>query len=361
MLNNNCFRNPFLLTLEKGGNKSIIANYHFLLYHICMEKLIFSNKYLKTEYSFSDPINQLVDKQLVKILKKENYRNEDSGLFVSSSKNVPVSDLIQVKINVSRIGIFLVNFDKEKFNEEDKKKLIDEITKFKSEGPTSDEEQFKKIKLLVKVLNNANPLFITFNNNQQISIEEEVFKDITKDIKLTTYIFLLSKPKTYKAKEVKNNKVKEVKMVEIISFRDYMSDNIFFSIFCFIMSLSLIIGTVMSQNKDNLSIFLFVLCGIFFCVFSYSIYKYIGCFKEWSLNFQKTKFPVLMSFIGTASGIAIGFLISYFVIKPKEGISINYKNSLSISIPVGLGLTLLGLIMGYVIYIAIKHINKKEK
>lgn len=353
MPNNNCFRNSLLLTLEKSDKKSIIANYYFLLYHICMEKLIFSNKYLKREYSFSNPINQLVDKQLVKILKKENYRNEDSGLFVSSSKNVPVSDLIQVKINVSRIGIFLVNFDKEKFNEEDKKKLIDEITKFKSEGPTSDEEQFKKIKLLVKVLNNANPLFITFDNNQQISIEEEVFKDITKDIKLTTYFFLLSKPKKYK--------VKETKMVEIISFRDYMPDNIFFSIFCFIMSLSLIIGTVMSQNKDNLSIFLFVLCGIFCCVFSYSIYKYIGCFKEWSFNFEKTKFPVLMSFIGTASGITIGFLISYFVIKPKEDISINYKNSLLISIPVGLGLTLLGLIMGYVIYIAIKHINKKEK
>ena len=78
-----------------------------------MEKLIFSNKYLNKDYSFEEPINQLTDKALITILKKENYRNEDSGLFVTSLNNISISELFQIKINVSNVGVFVANFEKE--------------------------------------------------------------------------------------------------------------------------------------------------------------------------------------------------------------------------------------------------------
>ena len=323
-----------------------------MIYYICMEKLIFSNKYLKKDYSFEEPINQLDDSKLIKILGKENYRNNDSGLFVQSLANTPVSELFQIKINVSDVGVFLVNFKKENFDDETKKSLIDEISKLKTEGELSKEKQLEKIKNLLMVLNKAKPIFITFSNNKNIKISIDDFHLITKDMNLEFFILLLTRPNVIKIKEISDNSngVKTKKEIEIISFRDHMMDYIFMGIFSLILSFSFILGLLMSFNHDSISIFLFVITGIFFGIYAYAISRYISDFKKWSFDIQKTKFPLLLSLSGIIFGLGLGFLIGFFTVKPTEGVTINYGLSIGIAIPVSIVFIALGMALGYGIY-----------
>lgn len=315
-----------------------------------MEKLIFSNKYLNKDYSFEEPINQLTDKALIKILKKENYRNEDSGLFVTSLNNISISELFQIKINVSNVGVFVANFEKEKINDETKKTLIDDISKLKTEGEISDEEQFEKIRNVLNILNKFGTIFITFSNVQNFKVEKDDFVKLINKDDFHTYVLFLNAPKVVKTKEVKNKESNEKKSIEVISFKDFAIDYTFFSIFCFIASFSLILGLIMSFNSDSLSILLFILTGAFFGIYSYAIFKYMNDYKKWSFDFQKLKFLVLLSLAGIILGIVIGYLVGYFVIKPTEGKTINYRQSLAIAIPVSIAIFVLGVITGYIIY-----------
>lgn len=347
-------------------------------YIICMEKLIFTNKYLKTDYAFEEPIVQLSDNNLIKILQKENYKNEDCGLEVQSLNNLPVSDFIQIKVNVSKVGVFLANFEKEKLTDDDRKKLIEQISSLKTSGELSDEQQYEKIKKLVLILNNVNPTYVTFSNNQQVIVDESKIKEILSDVSLNTYLFLLTKPKEIKVKVVKEKKhlilkkeknindsdvpsKEEPKTIEVISFKDYMEDYIFFGVFCFMIPFSFLLGLVMAFNSNSLSIFLFVLSGIFFGIFSYAFYKYISDFKEKKITFQKLKFPLLMSLVGLIIGIGVSFLIGYFVIKPGEGITINYQQVLAISIPVSIGIIILAFVTGCLILIIKNKFFKNKK
>lgn len=335
-----------------------------MIYYICMEKLIFSNKYLKKEYSFEEPINQLDDQKLIKILKRENYRNDDSGLFVQSLADTSVSELFQIKVNVSDVGTFLINFKKDELNDDAKKSLIDDISKLKTKGDLSKEEQLEKIKNLLIILNKVKPIFITFSNNENTKISLDDFHLIAEKINLDFYVLLLTKPSVIKIKEIVDTSSKgkkTTKTVEIISFKDHMEDYIFFGVFSFILSFSFILGLLMSFNNNLICIFLFVITGLFFGIYSYAISEYISDFKKWSFDLQKIKFPLLLSISGIALGIGLGFLIGFFVIKPAEGVTIDYGLSIGISIPVSVALVALGMISGYCIYLLIKKIKTRGK
>jgi len=323
-----------------------------MLYHIRMESIIFSNKYLKKEYTFSEPINLISDKKLRNILKKENYKNEDCGLTVSSMNNLPVSEFVQIKVNVSKVGVFLVNFEKEKLDEETRKELINKISELKTTVELTEEQQFDKVKNLFLILNESKPVYITFSNNSNVKINKEKFEEFLKDVEINTYLFLLSRPIQIETKVVKNKirKNKEPKVIQKVHIRDYIVDYVFFGLFCLIMSFSLILGIIMAFNNDSLCALLFALSGIFLGILTYAIFRHIGDFTKFSINFETVKFPALFTFVGLVLGIGLGYLTGFFTIKANEGVVINYTNALIISIPSVIGATLLAMVLGYFIY-----------
>ena len=76
------------------------------------------------EYIFDNKINVIENKKLVENLEKENIKNENSSLIFKSMNNLAIYDVIQLKINLSDTGVFLVNFEKDKLTESISK-LID--------------------------------------------------------------------------------------------------------------------------------------------------------------------------------------------------------------------------------------------
>lgn len=352
-----------------------------------MKNLVIKNPDSKKEYLFDLLINQVEDSRLIRILKHENYKNEDCGFFLSSENDLPISEVIQIKINIKQVGTVFANFRKEELLDDNRKILIEDVSKLKSDD-YSDNSLKNKVKELLILLNKYNPIYISFSNSENTIINKEDLEVLLQGSEFDTPLLCLTKPRYIRLKEIgapqeeeeeyydeiiiggdskddghvrhatrKEKSKKTRRVIQLISFKDYLADYIFVGIFCFIIAFSLLEGLIMAFNQDTLSIFLFVCSGLFVGIYAFANYKYLDDFKEHSYSFQKIKFPIVMSIVGVALGIGIGFVTGYFVIKPGEGITIDYVKALLIAIFGSLG----GVIVGCVACSVILYIKLNSK
>lgn len=174
-----------------------------------MNPIVFKFEEDKNEYSFEENLCFTNDKKLVKTLMRENIKNVNSSLIVKSMNNLPIYDVIQIKINVLDTGTFLVNFNKEKFTQEIREKLIENIKTLKDENEPTPELQKIKINKLINLLNEVEPMFATFRPYGDIVFSFDDFKTFNKTSFMLIYLGI--KDKVIKEKPQKELKVKQNK------------------------------------------------------------------------------------------------------------------------------------------------------
>ena len=122
--------------------------------------------------------------------------------------NLPIYDIIQLKVNVCDTGTFLVNFDKESFTSEIRENLILKIKELKDDVEPTFETQTNKINKLIKILNEVEPLYCVFKSTGDVELTFDDFKSLEK----TNFILVVLKRKVHAPKPVVTKEpIKEVK------------------------------------------------------------------------------------------------------------------------------------------------------
>lgn len=280
------------------------------------EKLILKFEEDENEFVFDKKLTIIEDKKLVKNLSKTNVSNGASSLIIKSMNNTPIYDVIQIKINVGETGVFLVNFDKEKFDEETRSKLLEKIKALKTDGEPTKDIQLKKIFDLVKILNDESPIYVSFKNTGDIKIEDKDLENITVYFPL---IWLKNPENPRENKEKKpfefNFKKIHIKLPKI-DFPLWNYDYLFVALFAMLGSFALMVGIFSIFNKESIAAFTIamgvILIGILFYVTYTTLYK--KCEEKYRLL---RYYLILFIVVGIVLGLVIGSIISKNVIKIK--------------------------------------------
>lgn len=168
----------------------------------------------ETEFLFGEKLNIVSDEKLIKSLGRENIKNGNSTLQIKSLNLLPIYDVIQLKINVLDTGTFLVNFEKEKIDENTRNSLIEKIKTLKNDAEPTKELQIEKIKKLLAIIEEFHPIYATYRNTDILKLTQEELTNITNEIDFTfPLLFLVKMPKEkiVKVKEEKPEKIKSPK------------------------------------------------------------------------------------------------------------------------------------------------------
>ena len=291
--------------------------------------LCFQFKNNDHKFLFEDKVFVITDKKLIKELEKPAYKNTESELIISSMNETPIYDVIQVKVNLSETGYFLVSFAKETLTEEKRKNLLEEITSLKSKAVQTNSTQLKKTRKLLEILNKFHPIYATFVNNgiykvnlTKLSEEELKFPVLVLDKK--------DKKTLFRFKSNNSDKVNN----SYSSFSLFEGDYLFILLFALLGSFGVFTATFEIMNKQGIAIFLSILALAFAIVLIIamrsSIYK-----KGLTPHPLLRYYLCLYIIVGIALGTVSGFFVSKFVFK-TEIEDFDYKKCLLISILVSL-------------------------
>ena len=295
------------------------------------------------EYSFENKVYLVEDKLLVNNLSKTNIKNQNSSMIIKSMNNISIADVVQIKINVAETGHFLASFDKEKFSEEKRNELLENIKTLKSSETPTIESQSKKIQELLGFLTKYEPIYCTFSNSDSIKIEQATLEEN----ELTFPLLVLLQPKKKfsvkigKQKEPKINKeenltktkkVKEKATVNYEPFELFDIDYLFIFIFSLLGSFSITAAVFELMNKKNVAIFLIILGVVFFITLTFAIYSCI--YKKNKLrNPWLRYYLVIFVVIGIAAGIVSSFFVCRGILK-TEIENFDYKRMMAFAIPI---------------------------
>ena len=283
------------------------------------QNLILKFKNQEQEYSFENKVLLVEDKKLIQNLSKPNIKNQDSSLIIKSLNDLHISDVIQIKINISETGYVLVSFSKESLTDETRTQLLEDIGKLKNNENPSNENSLKKVKDLLGILNNFSPIYATFSNNGYIKIElDELQKTQTsfpllvlaqrqhKMIFKTTKAKAESVEKKEKVKKERPNKVQK----EYQPFALFNSDYFFNFLFAFLAAFAITAAVFELMNKKGVAIFLIVLAVILVITLVIAVTTVV--YKKGEL-----RNPWLRYYLGifVLVGIILGVVGSYFVCK----------------------------------------------
>lgn len=343
-----------------------------------VKDVVFKFEEQNDEFSFKEKINVLEDKKLIKVLGKENIKNEDSSLIILSMNNLPVYDVIQLKINVAETGVFLVNFSKEEFTEEIRKEALHKIGELKDNITPTKETQINKIKRLLIILDKYKPIYATYTSKHDIEIEVEDFNNISNEIRYSFPIILLTNkkkkehkkihitiPNIFKREKKEKVKTKETKVkVEktqiakkeiVIDFPLFSFDYLWNAIFALSLGYAVPVAIYEVLNNDLISIVLFVMTAIFIGIGYVSDYSTL--YRKGVERFKGLKYWLLLYvLIGAAIGLAVGYVVAKFGLKTNN--EINYSLILYISIPSSIVVSLAGIPASKLINLIIKKIKK---
>ena len=307
-----------------------------------MKNLIFGFKEKETEYSFENKIFVVSDKALIENISKPNIKNQNSSLVIKSLNDLPVFDVVQIKVNVAETGHFLVSFNKETFNEEQRTELLKEIGTLKSDETPTVDSQFKKIQDLLGILVNYQPIYATFANTGTIKIEQLKLEQIEVSFPLLVlnlpkkkFSIMVGRTKKEKApREEKKNDTqpKEKEVVNYEPFDLFSVEYLFIFLFSLLGSFAVAAAVFELMNKKGIAAFLIVLAAVFAITLVIAVraavYKKTKLKNPW-LRYYLVIFIVL--------GIAAGIVSSYFICKgvlKTEIENFEYKKMMLISIPI---------------------------
>lgn len=311
------------------------------------QKLVLGFKDKETEYTFDDKVFLVEDKSLLENISKPNIKNQNSEMVIKSLNDTSVSDVIQIKINVSETGYFLVSFDKEKLGEEQRSELLKEIGSLKSDEAPTNESQIKKIQELLGFLGKYGPIYSTFANNGNIKIDQAELEKIDLSFPLLVlaqpkkkFSIKIGKPKDQKKEQkdeqenvpTKEREVKEKERVTYEPFELFDIDYLFIFIFSLLGSFAITAAVFELMNKKGIAAFLIVLGFIFMVTLAIAIYSSV--YKK-----NKLRNPWLRYYLGifVILGIAIGIVSSFFICKgvlKTEIENFAYKKMLAFAIPI---------------------------
>ena len=294
-------------------------------------------------YNFADKINKIDDQKLVKILGRENVKNSNSTLIIKSM-NLGISDVIQFKINVSEVGSFLFNFEKEKMNDQIREEILSKITKLHDENEPTKELQINKIKNLIKIVSEYEEIYCSYLPNGKFKLNFEELSEALSDVEISFPILVLE------------NKEKGVFDAEgsKLGFRKFTVDYLFTSIFSLLMTFGVMTGIFQIFNKQSIAAFLLVLAFVFFGVLIYSIYSVI--YKQNKEVNRKLKYFLLIyTTVGIVVGIIVGWVICKYALTIEvEGLSL--KTVALISAGVSLALSVASIYAPKLINLIVKKI-----
>ena len=287
-----------------------------------MKKKTFCLQFKNDErkFLFEDKVFVITDKNLISELKKPAYKNIESELYIKSL-GIHISNVIQVKINLSETGYFLVSFEKESLNDEKRKKLLDDISSLRSKAVQTNSTQLNKTKKLVEILNKYHPIYATFINNGIYKVN--ITKVSQEELKFP--ILVLDEPK-------KNNffKFNKSSTKSYSSFPLFDTEYLFILLFSLLGAFGICTATFEIMNKQSIAIFLsivgFAFTVILIIAMASAIYKK-GEIKNPFLRYYLCLFILL----GIALGIVGGYFMSKFMFK-TEIEDFNYSRFLLISI-----------------------------
>lgn len=307
-----------------------------------MENLIFGFKEKETEYSFENKVFVVSDRALIENISKPNIKNQNSSLVIKSLNDLPVFDVVQIKVNVAETGHFLVSFNKETFNEEQRTELLKEIGTLKSDETPTVDSQFKKIQDLLGILVKYQPIYTTFANTGTIKIEQLKLEQIEVSFPLLVlnlpkkkFSIMVGRTKKERApREEKKNDTqpKEKEVVNYEPFDLFSVEYLFIFLFSLLGSFAVAAAVFELMNKKGIAAFLIVLAAVFAITLVIAVraavYKKTKLKNPW-LRYYLVIFIVL--------GIAAGIVSSYFICKgvlKTEIENFEYKKMMLISIPI---------------------------
>ena len=128
-----------------------------------MENHILEFSFLDTNesFKFKDGFSFIKNSRLLKVLKTENFNNDESNLVIKSLNDTKINEVFQLKINIKYIGYFLVNFPLKENAKEKYLPLIDEIKLLKDDTEEKG-KQLLKIEKVILILNKYNPIYSVF-------------------------------------------------------------------------------------------------------------------------------------------------------------------------------------------------------
>ena len=262
-------------------------------------------------YNFADKINKIEDEKLIKILGRENIKNSNSTLIIKSM-NLGISDVIQFKINVSEVGSFLFNFEKDKMNDQIREEILSKITKLHDDVEPTKETQTNKVKNLIKIVSEYEEIYCSYLPNGKFKLTFEELNETLSDVEIAFPILALEN-KEKGIFDAPNSK---------LGFRKFTIDYLFTSIFSILMTFGIMTGVFQIFNKQSVAAFLLVLAFVFFGVLTYSIYSVI--YKQNKEVNKKLKYFLLIyTTVGIGIGIVIAWVICKYALKVEvEGLSL---------------------------------------
>ena len=308
----------------------------------------------KTEFSFGEKLNIVSDEKLIKSLGKENVKNGNSTLQIMSLNSLPIYDVIQLKINVLDTGTFLVNFEKEKIDENSRNDLINKIKTLKTNAEPTKELQIEKIRNLLSIIEKYHPIYATYRNTDIFKLSAD---ELTKIANETDYsyplLFLVKLPKEKKVKikkeksektkveeeqkllckktpklvkktelkkqqpiQYKKNKtvVEEERTKPFIDFPLFDVDYIFVTIFSILLSFGFLVGLYKNKVGEGIAVFLFVMSAIYVGIIFYTVYTTL--FKRTKEKYKNLKYWISIYIIaGVTIGTLLGWIICKFALK----------------------------------------------
>ena len=313
------------------------------------------------EYSFEDKLFIIEDKDLIKNLEKTSIKNSESKLVIKSLDNTHISDVIQIKVNMSETGYFLVNFAKDTLDEEKRTSLLDEIGTLKSDAVQSNSTQLSKAKSLCEILNKYEPIYVSFVNNGEFQIDTNKLASET----LNFPFLVLKKEKTrfmFKKTHVRsrNNKNKDVKDKKTYSsFPLFEADYIFVLLFAALGTFGILTCIFEIMNKESISIFLGILGLAFVVVLAISVQSTM--YKKGNLiNPYMRLYLSPFIIVGIVIGIVSGFFVSKLLLK-TEIENFDYSKLILLSSLISAPAMLSSLVSSMLVNIIIKKKYSKAK
>ena len=303
------------------------------------QNLVLKFKDLEQEYSFENKVSLIEDKKLLQVLSKPNIKNQDSSLLIKSLNDTHISDVIQIKINISETGFVLASFIKETLTDEARTQLLEEIGKLKNTEAPTKENSLQKTEDLLVILNNFHPIYAVFSNTGDIKLSI----DELSEIELFFPLLVLAQPERkmiFKIKETKeeNNDPKKEKVhrektqkerKEYQPFALFDSDYFFVLFFALLAAFSITASVFELMNEEGIAAFLIVLAVILTITLVISVTSVV--YKKGEL-----RNPWLRYYLGifVLVGAIIGVVGSYFVCKfllKTEIENFDYKKMMLIS------------------------------
>ena len=344
-------------------------------------RLVIAQKDSSVQYIFNNKVNLVTSTLLSEELLKTNYELENTTYYFESLDNISIAEVFQIKVRIAETGVMMLNFKKDGLSEEDKQKLLEEISALKDNQTPTEEAQKAKIGRVIDIIIKYNPIYVSYVNTGDFLFTRSTFEVIVHDKEIDFPILVLLAPFGYEDKPTKQKglfapKPKQTKPKEIdepvekkvegsTTKKDIIKqlksvDYIFFGIFSIFIAFGVLISAYEIANSNGIAALLVILSIIYVVILNYTTYKAFNENEYLKYKLDRLIIPILYIAVGLVLGFVIGYIITTFVIKPKEDIVINYTLMYGISIPLSIVLAYTSLVLPIPIGKIIAFIKKKK-